>query len=148
MKKLILYVATIFALTCAVSCKKDDKKVDYKSSIVGEWHCSPEAFDADVYVAFNAEGGFDLYQQIGEGRHRHYTGTYSIEGNTLSGTYTDGNPWGSTYSMEFVSDKEMKLTALNGSNEVMSYFKEDIPAEVRDNAVDTKSIEDVDCPVL
>lgn len=148
MKKVLLYAAALFAFVCAVGCKKEENKINYAETIIGEWHCTPEGLEADIYVSFDAEGGFELYQKIGEGRHRRYSGTYGIEGNTLSGTYSDGNPWGSSYSMESVSDKEMKLTALNGSEEVTNYFREDIPAEVKDNAVNTKGPDNGERPLL
>lgn len=141
MKKVLLYAAAVFAIVCAVSCRKEEKKINNADTIIGEWHCTPEGLEADIYVAFDADGEFELYQKVGEGRHRHYWGTYGIEGNTLSGTYSDGDPWGSSYSMEFVSDGEMKLTALNGSDEVTTYLREDIPAEVKENALETRSVE-------
>lgn len=78
MKKILFIMAAIM-LVVATGCKKEDKKKDLKAITVGEWHCVPEGMDADIYVAFAAEGGFDLYQQIGEGRHRHYTGTWTLE---------------------------------------------------------------------
>ena len=123
----------------AVGCKKDKKPVDYKALITGEWHCVPSEIDADVYAVFEEDGGFELYQKVGEGRHRHYSGTWSSEGNTLSGAYADGSVWGSTYKMEFPDDGTMTLTALNGSEEVMTYLRESVPAEVKESCVEVKS---------
>ena len=94
---------------------------------------------AEIYVAFAAEGGFDLYQQIGEGRHRHYTGTWTLEGNILSGIYADETAWGSSYKVEFSDDNTMILTAQNGSEEIMTYVRESVPAEVKEGCIDVKS---------
>lgn len=147
--KRILYIVAAIVLVLATGCRKEEKKIDYKGRLTGEWHCTPAEIDADIYVSFDAEGSFDLYQQIGEGRHRHYSGVWAIEENTLSGTYSDGSAWGSSYTVEFKSDKEMSLTALNGSEEVMSYFREDIPAEIKEGSIEVKAVEADYCgPVL
>ena len=135
----VLYILAALMLITAVGCKKEEKKIDYKARLAGEWHCTPAEIDADIYVTFDAEGSFDLYQQIGEGRHRHYTGTWSSEESTLSGTYSDGSAWGSTYRMEFPDENTMKLTALNGSEEVMTYVREAVPAEVKEGCIEVKS---------
>ena len=137
MKKL-LFILTVLTLTIATGCNKEDKKIDYKASLAGQWHCIPDGMDADIYVEFTQEDDFALYQQLGEGRYRKYTGTWESEANVLSGTYADGTPWGSTYQMEFEADI-MTLTALNGSNEVMTYTRENIPGEVLEDCIEVKS---------
>ena len=137
MKKLLFILAALTMLI-ATGCNKEEKKIDYKTAIVGEWHCAPADMEVDIYVEFKAEGDFALYQQLGEGRYRKYTGSWICEGNILSGTYTDGTPWGSSYQMGFNADT-MTLTAQNGSNEVMTYLKEAIPAEVLEESIEVKS---------
>ena len=138
MKK-ILFILTALTLITATGCKKEDAKVDYKSNLVGQWHCAPEDMEVDIYVDFEKEGNFSLYQQIGEGRYRKYTGSWTCQGNTLSGTYIDGTPWGSSYKMEFSGSDTMILTALNGSEESMTYVKGTIPNEIKNNSIETKS---------
>ena len=113
-------------MIAATGCKKEDKKIDYKANLIGEWHCAPDNMDADIYVEFAQDGSFALYQQVGEGRYRNFSGSWECEENILSGTYADGTPWGSSYQMDF-DDDTMTLTAMNGSNEVMTYIREDIP---------------------
>lgn len=138
MKK-ILFILAVMTLMVMTGCKKDEKPIDCKATLPGEWHCMPEGIDADVYAAFEEDGSFDLYQKVGEGRHRHYTGTWKCEGNTLSGNYSDGSAWGSSYTVDFKDNDNMTLTALNGSNEVMSYTRESVPSEVKDDCIEVKS---------
>lgn len=140
----VLFALTALLLIVATGCKKEEKKIDYKAKLAGEWHCTPADIDADIYVIFAKEGDFDLYQQIGEGRHRHYTGSWTSEESTLSGTYADGSAWGSTYKMEFPDDNTMTLTALNGSEEVMTYVRETVPAEIKEGSIEVKSITEPD----
>ena len=122
----------------ATGCKKEEKKIDFKTAIVGEWHCAPDDMEVDIYVEFKAEGDFALYQQLGEGRYRKYTGSWTCEGNVLSGVYTDGTPWGSTYRLELNADT-LTMTALNGSDEAMTYAKQSIPDEVLEDCIEVKS---------
>ena len=134
--KLIYMVFALVALTIAGCGKeKDTPKVNLAANIVGEWHCAPEDMDVDVYVAFDAAGTFDEYQRIGDGRYRHYAGTWSVEKSTLSGVYADGAEWGSSYTLSFEGET-MTLTADNSSMEVVVYTKTTIPAEVKDEAID------------
>ena len=143
--KRTLFILTALMMLAAISCKKEDKNIDYKAKLAGEWHYVPEDFEADIYAVFEVNGGFELYQQIGGGRHKHYSGTWSSEKSTLSGTYSDGSAWGSKYSMTFTDDNMMVLTALNGSAEVSTYVREDVPDEVKDSCVEVKSTAAADC---
>ena len=146
MKKSIYILIAL--LLVATGCKKD-KPVDHARLIIGEWHCTPETFEADVYLALDNDGTFDLYQQIGEGRHRHYSGEWELDGTTLSGTYSSGDDWGSGYQVSFSGDNTMSLKTLNGSEEVMKYSRKAIPSEVIKGSIEVKSTVDADCrPVL
>ena len=135
--------ARIYLLTAAlcalafVGCgkEKDAPKVDNAAKVVGEWHCAPEGLDVDVYVAFATEGTFDEYQRIGEGRYRHYAGTWSVNKSVLSGAYADGTEWGSSYTLSF-DGETMTLTAKNDSAEAITYTKVTIPAEVKNEAIE------------
>ena len=142
----ILFILTALMMFVTVSCEKEDKKIDYKAKLTGEWHCVPDDFEADIYAVFEADGNFDLYQQLGGGRHKHYSGTWSSDNSTLSGTYSDGSAWGSTYRMEFSDDNTMTLTALNGSEDVKTYIRESVPAEIKNSCIEAKSATATDCP--
>ena len=135
--KTYIYLFTLCAALAFVGCGKenDAPKVDNATKVVGEWHCAPEGYDVDVYVAFDAAGTFDEYQRLGEGRYRHYEGAWSVEKNVLSGVYADGTEWGSTYTISFSGDT-MTLTANNESAEAIVYTKTEIPAEVKDEAIE------------
>jgi hypothetical protein len=137
--KFYLLMSLLCVALVSVGCSKEKKQnapeVDNAVKVVGEWHCSPEGMDVDVYVAFAADGNFDEYQRLGEGRYRHYAGTWSVEKDVISGVYADGTAWGCTYTLAFEGDT-MTLTANNDSMEALTYIKVEIPAEVKDEAID------------
>ena len=136
-KNINLIMAVLCAALLFVGCgkEKDTPKVNNATKIVGEWHCAPDGYDVDVYVAFDADGSFEEYQRLGEGRYRHYAGTWSVDKSVLSGVYADGTEWGSTYTLSFEGET-MTLTANNESAEAIVYTKTTIPAEVKDEAID------------
>lgn len=151
MKRLI-YIFVALLLVVTPGCKKNGSEATTATKLVGQWHCIAEelnvAEDIDVYVEFMADKSFNLYQKIGQGRHRHFTGTWSVSGDVLSGLYADGSEWGSSYAVEFSGMDAMKLTAKNGSKEVMTYTRESIPAEVLEGSV-VRSVVDADMmPIL
>ena len=148
MKK-ILYFLTALAMIAISSCKPEEKPsneepMDYKAHLTGEWHCAPAQYDADIYIAFNQDGSFDLYQKIGDGRHRHYSGRWNSEDSILSGTYSDGSPWGSTYQLVFNDANTLVLTATDSSEEAMTYARKEIPAQVKENSINVKSADEPD----
>ena len=137
MKRLAFIVLMAAAALAALSgCKKDDPTAP-GIDVSGEWHLQSSdkidisAEEIDVYVSFLSSGSFEIYQKISDGRYRHYTGTYSA---------TDGSAWGSGYTA-VVSGETLTLTSDNASKEVTVYAKEEIPAEVKDGAVEVKSAE-------
>lgn len=139
------------ALVCAcVACGKDDdggggngggngdgggKKA---SDVTGEWCLSAYSTKAvtigsesvDVYISFTSSA-FELYQKVGEGRYRKYSGTYTLSSGTLSGQYSDGKAWGTSYEVTRKGDS-MTLTA---GVEVSTYTKKAIPSEVKNSAI-------------
>ncbi len=137
MKARIYFLTAVLCALALVGCgkEKDTPKVNNATKIVGEWHCAPEGYDVDVYVAFDADGSFEEYQRLGEGRYRHYAGTWSVNKSELSGVYADGTEWGSTYTLSFEGEI-MTLTANNDSQEAIVYTKTTIPAEVKDEAIE------------
>lgn len=94
---------------------------------VGTRAVSIGSYDIDVTLVLTAgttlmEGTFDLSQTVGEGRARTFTGTWTLVETTLSGNYSDGTPWGSSYEVS-LSDDKSQLT-LTSKGEVYVYKKQ------------------------
>lgn len=140
MKRFISIAALM--LLCLITTGCPDKPVEEPFSVTGEWQLSQISTKAsiggqtvDVYVAFNEDGSFELYQMIGTGRYRKFTGTWSLLEKVLSGSYTGGGKWASDYNVELDEARTtMTLTTLDGS-ETTVYRKQAIPADVKENAL-------------
>lgn len=132
MKKILYIIASIILLA---SCEQE-KTIAEK--LIGDWHCTSTAIDAEIYVSFNAENTFVLYQQIGEGAFRVYNGTYELKAegsqHTLVGAYNDGTPWGAEYVLNMSGADAMTLTAAD-ITETYTRVPVGIPAEVTSSAV-------------
>ncbi len=140
MKK-ILYI--LMAIAILAGCKKpgnepsgDETGRTLAEKIEGEWHCSPSNIDADIYVSFTDDGKFELYQQITAGAYRLYRGKWNTDEtkSVISGTYNDGEPWGSSYSAVVSEDGNSMTLKDSASNEYV-YSRQEIPASVKDNCV-------------
>lgn len=135
MKKLIYLFASI-CLVCSCGGKDNPKE---PVSIVGEWVLSSYSTKAvtigtesvDIYLKFDSSS-FDIYQKLGSGRYKHYTGTYTLSGNTLSGKYSDGKSLASQYSVS-VENKKLILTQYPESKEVQTFTPTTIPDSVKNN---------------
>lgn len=122
-----------------------DTPVIIQTDIVGTWHlaswCSA-APEFDVYVEFTNDGKFNIYQQTWLFTYQHFTGTYQVKDNLLTGKYSDGSSWLTSYQHEVVNSK---LSLKNSANldEVSIYNAEIIPAEVIEEASTATRSEEV-----
>lgn len=146
MKNLILRIFATLALLCAFSaCSKEENGSENNGSeskksagVVGEWVLSSYqtksisigSESVDIYLSFG-ENDFELYQKVGTGRYRKYTGTYTLLKGVLSGRYSDGRDWGSSYEAT-VSGDTMTLKA---GTETSVYRKSSIPPSVKEEAI-------------
>lgn len=136
-KNMMAALAVLAAFT-ACGGSKEEKPLD----ITGEWNLvnvqtkSATLGDqaVDVYISFSEDKSFTMYQMIGTGRYRKYSGTWILSGTTLSGKYSDGKPWGSSYEVE-LSSSGTRLTLTSDSGEVDTYQKASIPTDVTGNAI-------------
>lgn len=128
MKKL-LYILAAALLMAACG-----KETQVEQGICGEWHSTSLSAEGEIYMSLTEDNKFELYQQIGEGRHRLYRGTYSFENDILTGKYNDGENWAYSYQV-VLSGNTMILTTLDESAQVSVFQREAIPAEVKDGSV-------------
>lgn len=134
----IMVVVMMLSAILACSGSKDEKPLD----ITGEWNLIDVTMRSatlggqtvDVYVSFSDDRTFTIYQMIGEGRYRKYTGSWTIVGNTLDGKYSDGKKWGATYDVELTSSGSRMILSTS-SGEIDIYQKVSIPTEIIDNAI-------------
>lgn len=147
MKRFFSLAALLLLCVITTGCpdKPDDPDNPQEAlDITGEWQISQLTTKSaqvgdqtvDIYLAFTSAGNFDLYQMIGTGRYRHYTGSWSLSGNTLSGKYSGGSEWATSYTVAVDAGKtQLVLTTADGS-EVQTYRKRPIPQEVTANALE------------
>lgn len=126
------------SLVLLTGCKKGKKD---SNPVVGEWHLvswNEEAPTFDVYVSFASDGSFEIYQQVWSFDYELFTGTYTVDGDTLKGSYADGSKWATDYKFA-KSDKTLTLKDSSNVNSV--YEKCTIPEEIVNEATTTRSSE-------
>jgi hypothetical protein len=133
MKKIISKVifATVVALGL-ISCEKTGGNFRH---IVGEWFY--QEADVEVYIDFNLDGTFEMYQKLGESegangpRYRLYTGTFEYDGITLKGKYADKSNWERSYTVSVEGDN-LKMNFTEGEKAYSYvYVKKTIPFYVK-----------------
>ncbi len=126
----------ILFVLMSVSCSKE-KMPD----ITGEWKLDNistvtkgNTYGINVYLEFDQDGTFSIWQQRQEGLYEYYHGEWASKDNVINGTYDDGKPWGSGSYKAAIKKGNLTLTAQNGTGEVTIYIKTSIPEEVKDSA--------------
>ncbi len=129
MKKTLLIISTLILLASCGEKNGGKTELTLEQKLCTEWHSTFLPVDGDIYVSFNDNKTFELYQQIGEGAHRLYRGTWNLEENLLTGKYNDGEEWAAAYTIT-INDKQLTMTSANDAAEESVFAKEDIPEEV------------------
>lgn len=174
MKLTKIFLAVIALLTIACNNgnngggeTKPSIKWGAEGTIVGEWALTSWAghdeAHPEVYIAFNEDGTFALFQQQYSVVWLRYTGTYTLEGKILKGSYSDGTPLANNYKVDYgtmdvavdgVADavvngeekkeeKFLKLTSATDSADVSIYGATEIPAEILDESRDPEAVRSV-----
>ncbi len=130
MMKRILYILTAALLIASCGEKNGGKtELTLEQKLCAEWHSIFLPVDGDIYISFASDKTFELYQQIGEGAHRLYRGTWNLEENLLTGKYNDGEEWAAAYNI-MINDKQLTMTSVNDAAEESVFALEEIPEEV------------------
>ena len=134
MKRLTIILSLIL-LVCGCSGSKSSAPVD----ITGEWKLADLTLTksvqigseaVDVYISFASNKSFDLWQFLGAGRYEHFSGTWELSGNSLTGKYSDGTTWGNIYDVS-VSGNELTMVATKNSSDIYKYTRTTIPDSVK-----------------
>lgn len=124
------------------SCDKNPEDTGATGlDISGEWQLKTvssieQSEGLSIYIDFDPEGSFVLFQKVGEGRYRYYEGIYSIDGDVLDGKYSDGHNFAVQYKVrKEKSGERLVLVPLSGEPREREYDAVTIPYEVRKEAV-------------
>ena len=128
MKK-IIYILSAVLLMAACS-----DELTPEQRICGEWFSTDLPTGGSIYLSLTENNLFELYQQISEGRHRLYRGTWQLEGDILMGKYNDGEDWGSSYKVT-ISENTLTLISTDESAQKSVYQRASIPNDIRTGSV-------------
>ena len=131
MKKLLYIISAQLLMAACGKNGGDNTELTLEQKLCGQWHSTSITIDGDIYIDFAQTKTFELYQQIGEGAHRLYRGTWNLERDLLTGKYNDGEDWASAYQIAIEGDV-LTMTSGNDAAETSTYRKSEIPAEVKE----------------
>ena len=108
--------AALLAVGCGGDKGGGEDEANYDGWMLTRWK-DGTALTGTVYLQLGEDGIFSLYQSIGTFGYARFTGTYALVGDpatgqVLSGTYADGTPWDSSYAVEKMTKRELRLRAL------------------------------------
>ena len=129
MKKTLLIICTLILLASCGEKNGGKTELTLEQKLCTEWHSTSLPVDGDIYISFSEDKTFELYQQIGQGAHRLYRGTWNLEETLLTGKYNDGEAWAAAYEI-IINDKQLTMTSVNDAAEESMFVRKDIPQEV------------------
>ena len=154
MKNLKIWSLAMMFILALTSCEKEpDAPVqppipgDLKG-IVDEWALatwSNAEVAFNVYIDFNEDGTFSMYQQVYSLDYVLYEGTYNLSDNILTGKYSDGQSWACGYKVDISVDndgaKMMTLFSQEGQSISSVYTNTTIPEDIKAEAAQTRAEE-------
>lgn len=146
MKSLKIFSLMMLMLVAITGCEKD-KPVGGgdDSAVVGQWvltSWNEEAPEFNVYISFENDGTFAIYQQVWSLDYECFEGTYQLNGDILTGQYADNSIWASGYKVE-TTDNTLVLYSQDDQSVKSVYEKCEIPAEIIEEATTTRAAEAV-----
>lgn len=141
MKKILMLAVAVASLFAVTGCGSKANENPLIKGMVGQWQMTKSPLRTsstkeklEIYVEFKSDNTFDLYQKdLNEPIYfKHYSGTYLITGDIVTGKYSDGKSWGATngYKTELNMAGELSMTNVDITDDITVYAKKDIPAEV------------------
>ena len=155
MKNLKIWSLALTLLIAMVGCEKGgDDKVDggnttpkgpfkpvavteLAEKIVGTWELKQYAdqpADFDVFIEFRADASYDLYERAYGHTFEFREGTYTLDGDSLTGVYVTGDKWNNNYTIK-IAENPARLRLYEESGVYAEYEAvEELPAYVVANA--------------
>lgn len=128
-------IAALLLVTLAMaSCGDSDggngkKEMKTGSWMLTSWNNSTE-LAGKVYLQLNDDNSFELYQSVDTPGFETFTGTYRISDDVLSGKYSTGELWESTYLIRIYTERELVLESKT-DGAISVYRMSGIPDYVR-----------------
>ena len=137
MKKYIYTLLATLPFIFLAGCSKEDAPLPVDKGLAGEWvltswNDTAPGEDFGVYMELADNGNFTLYEKVVTPAYVRYSGTYTADGSTFSGTYSDGKPLNAVYAYE-IDDSGNTLTMTAGGTvepDVCIYTRTSIPEDV------------------
>lgn len=141
MKSFKIFSLAMLMLLALTGCGEKEGGKGVK--VAGEWQlvqwndATPEF---KVYIDFNADGTFEMYQQVWSFDYELYTGKYVVTGDVMTGTYADGSNWACGYKVNVV-DGQLTMYSQVDQSVTSLYEKCTIPEEIKAEASTTRAME-------
>lgn len=141
MKSFKIISLAMMLLVALTGCGEKESGKGVK--VAGEWQlvqwndATPEF---KVYIDFNADGTFEMYQQVWSFDYELYTGKYVVTGDVMTGTYADGSNWACGYKVNVV-DGQLTMYSQEDQSVTSLYEKCTIPEEIKTEASTTRALE-------
>ena len=111
------YICILSAVIAMITACGEKPAQTVTLKIVGSWELTDIQYTkaaqiggetVEVRLVFDADGSFSMSQMLGEGRFVDYSGSWVLDGEILSGTYSEGKVWGASYSIS-VDDRTLSM---------------------------------------
>lgn len=150
MKSIKILSLVIIAALTLVGCNKENdgkQNKELQQKLANEWCIATwngEESPARIYIDFNADGSYDMYQQAYTLTYVHFNGTYNLSGDIVTGTYADGSNWKCGYKASISADgTTLTLDSQEDVSITSVYNLTVIPEEVKAEADETRSYTEV-----
>ena len=130
--KRILYIAALIMITLTGCNKNNDK--EQIPAICGQWKSVELSSDISIFLSFDKDGTFQMYQHVKDSGYELYNGQWNINSDILSGKYNDDEEWAYTYEFH-VADGFLTLKPIEGDEFENVFISYQIPDVIKETSV-------------
>lgn len=104
------------------------------SEIEGTWRlskwCGTTDFGFEVYLDIDKDGAIDLWQRMENRTWDYYRSNATLSNGVLSGVYSDGNLWGSSYRFTLNDSNTMTWVDTQDNDDISVYVRAELPDDI------------------
>lgn len=114
--------------------KPEASVAELQDLIANKWQLveyAGQTVNFDVYIDYKEDNTYELYERTYGYEYDYRTGTYSLDGNALTGVYSSDEPWNNAYTIKIAKTNPLRLRQIEANGQYAEYVQVDkVPSNV------------------
>ncbi len=114
--------------------KPEASVAELQELIANKWQLveyAGQTVNFDVYIDYKSDNTYELYERTYGYEYDYRKGSYTLDGNTLTGVYSSDEPWNNEYTVRIAKTNPLRLRLVEANGQYAEYVEvENVPSNV------------------